>query len=313
MLNWIEYNDKLEHPNNLYLWQGNSVTKYESELRLDGLIQLNGNYYFWQYDGIYQYWLDRDESQLLFSLKEGKTVTCFWGYGETLYVIEGPYDSEMRGYTICRYELQTGRLYREDWLSDCRDGKLYFYAVVENELLVRSLEEKSIFWLNLRDGSRRECDIQGGRPYGYRDGSIALYRAGESTITLHDVQTCHETTIPVLEEILSAEDPGDYTLLTVGEDAAYWLEDGHTFYKQTDDAFEPFFSYTGRVLSEAYPYDQLIGDTFYFAYSGRPAEGFAVYDLRAEIPERETITFGALTPDGEVYLLAEESFPSPTA
>ena len=47
-LDRVEDNQEGIHPNNLYLWRGDSVAKYEPDERLAGLIELDGGYYYWQ-------------------------------------------------------------------------------------------------------------------------------------------------------------------------------------------------------------------------------------------------------------------------
>ena len=55
----------------------------------------------------------------------------------------------------------------------------------------------------------------------------------------------------------------------------------------------------------------MIGGNCYFAFVGRPAEGYAVTDLAPYDPEQEAgklMQFAAVTPEGEVYLLAKEYY-----
>ena len=305
-LDRVAYNGEGTHPNNLYLWRGDSVAKYEPDGRLAGLIQLDGSYYYWQdwqESSVYRYTPETGASEPLFPLEEGEKVQCFWGHDGMLYAVTG---YTFSGYDFYRYDLETGELYREDWLSDT-GSFVVPYAAVGDELLLRSAE--GCFWLDMRDGSRRDCGFK-AQVCGYRDGAVALYQPGWEEIILHDVETCEETALPVPEEILSNEEPEDCTLLGVGEEAAYWLDD-HTLYVQSGEGTEPVFAWYGPRSPAAWQSCQVIGGNCYFAFVGRPAEGYAVTDLAPYDPEQEAgklMQFAAVTPEGEVYLLAKEYY-----
>ena len=313
-LDRVEYNDEGTHPNNLYLWRRDSVAKYEPDERLAGLIELDGGYYYWQdweESGVYRYTLETGASEPLFPLEEGEKVQCFWGHNGMLYAVTGTY--RPTEYSLYRYDLETGELYREDWLSDT-GSFVVPYAAVGDELLVYRVdnrpEAENLFcWLNARDGSTRPCTLT-RYPVGYRDGAVALYQPGGEEIILHDVETCKETSLPVPEEILLSEDPEDCTLLGVGEEAAYWLDD-HILYVQSGEGTEPVFAWYGPRSPAAWQSCQVIGGNCYFAFVGRPAEGYAVTDLAPYDPEQEAgklMQFAAVTPEGEVYLLAKEYY-----
>ena len=282
------------------------MAKYEPDGRLAGLIQLDGGYYYWQDwqdNGVYRYTLETGASEPLFPLEEGENVQCFWGHDGMLYAVTG---YTFSGYDFYRYDLETGELYREDWLSDT-GSFVVPYAAVGDELLLRSAE--GCFWLDMRDGSRRDCGFK-AQVCGYRDGAVALYQPGWEEIILHDVETCEETALPVPEEILSNEEPEDCTLLGVGEEAAYWLVD-HILYVQSGEGTEPVFAWYGPRSPAAWKSCQVTGGNCYFAFVGRPAEGYEVTDLAPYDPEQEAgklMQFAAVTPEGEVYLLAKEYY-----
>ena len=303
--------DWLDSTDNLYLWREDTVIKFKLDQQLMGLIEIDGAYYGWTVDGVYRYELDSGETEMLFPLEEETLLVRFWGDAGMLYAIERP------SYTLCRYDLKTGVLSREDWLSEAEEAvTLYFFGVVGDELLVEKRgAEFAIYWLNLMDGSRREYPID-SPVYGYRDGALALFRQGSENnpgwdfIRLQDVKTGKQTEIPLPDEILSAENRYDYELLAVGEDAVYWRED-HTLYRQTDKGLQAVFAYTGREVYSIFQFYQLIDGVYYFAFLGRPAEGYEVVDLAPYDPEQDTgkyMQFAALMPDGTVYILAKEYY-----
>lgn len=315
-LDRVEYNDEPDHPNNLYLWQGDTVCKYEPGRRLNGLIQLDGGYYHWQYDGVYRYLPETGASERLFPLEEGKTVGCFWGHDGMLYAVERPYLSDTAGYTLCRYDLRTGRLYREEWFPGADGGRnrLFFYAAAGDELLVQPMRGAG-YWLDLTDGSRREWPVD-GTVYGCRDGCLAFFQGGSENspgwdaIRLRDIRTGAQSEIPLPAEILSGGERYRYELLAVGEEAVYWEKD-HTLYRQTGDRLEAVFAWYGRDTGAAEPFYQLLDGVYCFAFLGRPAEGFEAVDLAPYDPEQDTgkvMQFAALAPDGTVYILAKEYY-----
>lgn len=290
---------------NLYLWRDGAVTRYAAPARLNGLTRVGDGYYYWDDGGgVYRYELETAASVLVFSLDEGTLPARFWGKDGVLYAV-GTGD-----YTVYRCDTGTGAVERFDWLSDCAEEgtKVYFYGVVGDELLVAAQRkaEVSCFWLRMLDGSRRYDEIW-GRPVGYRDGCLALYRQEEGEIVFHDVRTGAESAIPVPEAV--REGNGYCQPLGVSEDHIYWLN-RQAICVQSGGQLETVYAFrpVNPMIEPSWQYYQLIGGVLYFAYYGEPKEADWLHDIAPAVPSSEyrVVRYLALMPDGEAYILAKE-------
>ena len=277
---------------------------------------MDGNCYYWQRDGVYQYQIGDGTSRRLFTIAPETVIARLWVRDGCLYAVENRANADSdTDYAIYCYDCNTDSLSTFDWLSEyaVEGVRLWFYGVVEDEMLVcvQQQEKTFCFWLNIQTGSRRACDIQGG-VYGYRKNCIALYQSGWDAIVLQDVQTGREQALSLPKEVWAAPQQTDYTLLAVGEKDCFWLK-GQSIYRQRGEKLEEVFAYYGRTLTETLPFFQLIGDVYYFAFYGTPEEAYDITNLISpgEPPQYSSrISYCALTPDGRIYLLAQEFFDS---
>ena len=285
----------------------------------DGIVNLtavDGDYYYWNQNGVFCFHPDSNPSDFLFALPEGRFFARFWGHDGTLYAIQYTQTKPTEA-RIYRYDIESEILESLPWFQNYYEqeqkrGRAYgFVGVVGDELLVFSNNERNelgykYFWLNLTDGSTRPCGIS-GPPYGYRDGCLIVYDRFTGSYLFHDVQTGEESPFPIPEEVEAAGE-GEFELLGVTEEAAYW-RDGMSFYLQRDEEFRKVFSFSWeRFFYDSTPFYQLNGDTYCFAFFGTPDEGYDLTDLSLHDPaleEGEKMRFAALTPDGKVYILAE--------
>lgn len=296
---------------NLYLWKDGSVTKYKAPIPLYGLTRVGDGYYYWDDEGeVYRYQLETGVSTPVFSLDEGMVPARFWGKDGVLYIVETALLYNPTDYTIYRYDTGTGVLERFDWLSEYGSVDIYFYGVVDDELLVvtQKGQEVTSFWLNMENGARRYDDFS-GRICGYRDGSIALYRQDTGEILLHHVQTGVESSIPVPEEVQNDQN-GYYQILGVTEENIYWLY-RQAICVQKGGKLETAYSFrsVNSSIEPSWQYYQLIDGILYFAYYGEPKEEEWLYDIAPEDPsisENRVVRYAALMPDGTAYILAKE-------
>lgn len=283
------------------------------------LAAADSGYYYWNFDGVYRFEPDSNTSDWLFALPEGRDFSRFWGQGGYLYGIQYEQDRPVDD-RIYRYDLETGELVSLPWFQDYAeqesiDDRMYeWMGVVGDELLFLSYDQDEelgfkVLWLDLTDGSTRPCGIT-SKVYGYRDGCLIVYDRFTGSYLFHDVQTGEESPFPIPEEVEAAGED-EFELLGVTEEAAYW-RDGMSFYLQRGETFRKVFSFSWeRFFYDSTPFYQLNGDTYCFAFFGTPDEGYDLTDLSIHDPaleEGEKMRFAALTPDGKVYILAEEYY-----
>ena len=329
----------------LYRWDGEEVEEVAADAdEMNSLMEVDGKLYYWEPGGICHYNWKTGESTRLFTFGGEKTIDRFWASNGVLYAAASNNVSAAGwkdDYSLYRYDIRAEKGETVDWIADL-GGRPIIYAVVGGEILIYPMgnlpADGSLFvWMDTTDGSTRPCTLE-RYPNGCRDGSLVVYQAGWEEIILHDVETCEETSIPVPRRILAAEDPSDYILMAVGEDSLYWLQmksvkrkwrevyaammenrylsqytGEYTFYRQEGDSLEPFFTFRSDVFaSDMLGYAQLIGDTFYFAYSGTPQTFSGVRSLIPPDDEPirgRTMVFAARKPDGEICTLVERPFP----
>ena len=327
--------------NSLYRWDGDEVSLIEEDPpdTLRNLVEVGGKLYYWKQGGIFRYNWKTGESTQVFSFDEPRNITRFWASNGVLYAFAG--SSITDDYLLYRYDIRAKKGEKVNWVADIGRYPIIF-GVVGDEALVSWVDSDSgqtrrFAWMDTTDGSTRPCTLE-RYPNGYRDGSLIVYQAGWEEIILHDIETCEETAIPVPRRILAAEDPEVYILMAVGEDSLYWLQmksvkrkwrevyaammenrylsqytGEYTFYRQEGDSLEPFFTFRSDVYaSDMLGFAQLIGDTFYFAYSGTPQTFSGVRSLIPPDDEPirgRTMVFAARKPDGEICTLVERPFP----
>lgn len=298
----------------LYRWTPGGVAHIRDVPVMYNPLWIDGAYYYWWTDGIFRLDPETGESEQVYRNDHEMYFGMFWEDGGFIYAVDTGFSRSAGDYTVYRFDPAAGGMEEFPWLalsgyrSDSRETSLEFYGVAGNELLVYQPEGGRFFWLNIFTGETRE-DSLGYYPCGWRDGGIVLYRAGWDSMVLHDVQTGKETPLPLPEAVKA--DAEAFELLAVDGQAAYW-KSGTSLYVQTGEAFAKVFSYSWETdILDAGAFYQLLDGVFYFAFFGTPDEGYDLTDLSIHDPaleEGEKMRFAALTPDGKVYILAEEYY-----
>lgn len=296
---------------NVYRWEDGQVSLIPGEDNPGLPLEYDGSFYVLDGDSICCYNPANGEKKALFEI-QGDSVEYFWGKNGCLYLLIYTFsDTSDTTYMIYRYNLAKESLEILSWIEDYKaENQCTFFlqfGLFDNELACGMGNEESetkAFWLNVDDGSVRSYNINGVW-YGTRDGKLAVYDNEREDFFLIDTKTGRYYPLDLPSEAYEEE----YTLMSVGEDAAYF-QSGYNFYVYRNGKLRLLLSYKGIPVTDVYKHHRFVGDTFYFAFVGTPDDAANITDLAPDYDNKRMVYYCAADKTDQVFILAKEEYNS---